>query len=845
MTRNKYRASQHLTFLWPSTSRATGSHRMGSGRPWSTIWLVQCIVIDQDHRIRYLSQLNPDFGYDDLLGHSILEFIDPRQHELYHETISRLNASKTAQSVEFDVAAVQGSTNWWSFNLSLLQLNDQTFYLCMAHNITQRQRIEFAQHAQHVIADTLRETLTDLTGTSGIPHIMERIVSGIARVVPHDRINVMFVRDNAAYVAYSQGYTSEQEASLRATAFDLQDPDFGYMISTRQPHLRQSGTGIGSYLGVPVIAQDEVIGFLNLHSTAEDFFTEQNAEHLQVFAEQVATVVQNAEVYANISRRADEMVKLQRATSLLFTSLSTAQSLEDMGLQIAQAAVEAFGLVDSGIILLNQDSGELKRLTRVGSYGVDAQHTIHIDGPGLVPAAASSGELIYAPDVAQDPRYISGDPRTRSELAIPLLADSRVIGVLDIQSSEKDAFSEGVQHLLIAFAERAATAIENVRLSAAIRRYTNELESWIVERTQEVYQLNEQLSTILDNTSDAILLLQGDGQIMTTNSALDEQFLYGSKELDEQPLLTIIDPDDHPAVQSLYAEVMADRLTHHGEVLARRKDGTLFEAEITLSHVQNDTDQVVCTLHDISRLKEIERMKDSFISTVSHELRTPIAAVVLLAEALNRHREKMSEEQLVRKLQQLHAQAMVLSEMVEMILDLSRVEAHTGQRGTQPVDMIQVVHNVVSELRSSAELKIQTLSLEAPAGSLVISGDYLDFTRIWRNLISNGIKYTPDAGQVTVRLVALGDSPAPAFVPDAVAEHRPCIVGQVEDTGHGIQNLDDLFKRFDRGWAQHSTIPGTGLGLPLVRDLLRIYGGDIHVSSVLNQGSIFTFWIPI
>jgi signal transduction histidine kinase len=134
----------------------------------------------------------------------------------------------------------------------------------------------------------------------------------------------------------------------------------------------------------------------------------------------------------------------------------------------------------------------------------------------------------------------------------------------------------------------------------------------------------------------------------------------------------------------------------------------------------------------------------------------------------------------------------------------------------------------------------------------MMTGDFMDFSRIWRNLISNAIKYTPEKGLVTVRLACLTKetpNPLPADLRwlEIAQNYRPCMVGQVEDTGHGIQpeDLENLFKRFHRGWAKYSNVPGTGLGLSLVRELLTIYGGDIHVSSHLEQGSIFTFWIPI
>jgi len=139
---------------------------------------------------------------------------------------------------------------------------------------------------------------------------------------------------------------------------------------------------------------------------------------------------------------------------------------------------------------------------------------------------------------------------------------------------------------------------------------------------------------------------------------------------------------------------------------------------------------------------------------------------------------------------------------------------------------------------------------------LVIGGD-MDFTRIWRNLVSNAVKYTPDGGTITLSLGLLSfRSPSdftlsPTIAADSVKLPSDMLsgdylLGQVADTGSGIppKDLDQLFLRFFRGNASQSNVPGTGLGLALVRELLNLYGGNISVVSHLNVGSIFSFWIP-
>ena len=125
---------------------------------------------------------------------------------------------------------------------------------------------------------------------------------------------------------------------------------------------------------------------------------------------------------------------------------------------------------------------------------------------------------------------------------------------------------------------------------------------------------------------------------------------------------------------------------------------------------------------------------------------------------------------------------------------------------------------------------------------------------MWRNLIGNAIKYTPEGGEIEVRLASYtkaSEGITSSLEPiDGLTEDLPLgdyAIGQVKDTGHGISSddINSLFTRFYRGWAKTSQIPGTGLGLALVRELLKIHGGDIRVESELGKGSTFTFWIPI
>jgi signal transduction histidine kinase len=251
-------------------------------------------------------------------------------------------------------------------------------------------------------------------------------------------------------------------------------------------------------------------------------------------------------------------------------------------------------------------------------------------------------------------------------------------------------------------------------------------------------------------------------------------------------------------------------------------------------------------------------MKNEFISMVNHELRTPITSTLLAVQMVHNYFDQMTPEKAKEKLEQCIEQIGNLREVVNGIMDLSEVEAKERKRGTVQVSVADSLEKVANDLRPDALKKKQNLSLNISDERFIVTGSSLDFTRIWRNLISNAIKYTPAEGNITVRLTRLRKSNENGFAQSNLAEAAAIeplldlkgsdyMIGQVQDDGYGIkaQDMPGLFERFNRGWAKNSDIPGTGLGLALVRELLNIYDGDIHVSSEVDEGSIFTFWIPL
>lgn len=226
------------------------------------------------------------------------------------------------------------------------------------------------------------------------------------------------------------------------------------------------------------------------------------------------TARKNAELA--LEQQAAELDSLYRASApLLNSSLGVERVADD----IAQSVTREFALADCGVLLLDEQRTELRRIARAGPYAVATTSPLALHGRGLTVAAVQLGETVYAPDVLADARYAANDSRTRSELAVPLYGSDGIIGVLDLQSPEPNAFNDRDQRIIHAFAKRAGLALANTLLFSQTRQHLAELE--VLNRISSSLRVAQSLGEMLPRLLDSTLAVLGTS---TGNVALlDEQ----------------------------------------------------------------------------------------------------------------------------------------------------------------------------------------------------------------------------------------------------------------------------------------------------------------------------------
>ena len=249
--------------------------------------------------------------------------------------------------------------------------------------------------------------------------------------------------------------------------------------------------------------------------------------------------------------------------------------------------------------------------------------------------------------------------------------------------------------------------------------------------------------------------------------------------------------------------------------------------------------------------EEAERLKDQLISNISHELRTPLSVIALLSGNLDTLYEHLGDDKRRQMIRDIRKHTKLLTELVESVLEISRLESERVPLEPQPLDLAQLIRQELNEQRPLARQKSQTLHLTG-VEHLTVRGSRSQVCQVMRNLLNNAIKYTPHRGQITCECLRLttplagtgagdGDWPGSSDLgPGRWAALR------IIDTGPGIdpQDIPHLFERFYRVKSQ-GNIPGSGLGLSIARELVEAQAGHIAVSSTPGRGSMFAMYLPL
>ncbi len=348
------------------------------------------------------------------------------------------------------------------------------------------------------------------------------------------------------------------------------------------------------------------------------------------------------------------------------------------------------------------------------------------------------------------------------------------------------------------------------------------------------------LAHLVENARyDMIFVASPEGRVLECNAVARDTFHHPRRAMLALGMGDLLDFGAGSRWRDV-AHYVASEGHWRGSVTGLRRGGGAFPAEMTVSRPPGE-EHMICVVRDVSREKEIDRMKSEFIAIASHELRSPLTSIknsvdIILAEGAG----PVSENQ-ERFLRMAERNIDRVNRLVSDLLDLSKIEA--GSIHLEPVELEPhaLAERVAATVRPLADKKGVTVVVEVPPDAPRFLADAARTEQVLINLGDNAVKFTPTGGRVTFRA-----APVPA---DPAAPDGGFLEWSVSDTGIGIppDQAAHVFERFYQAEATLSGEPrtGTGLGLAICKDIVESQGGAIRVESAPGRGTTFHFTLPL
>jgi signal transduction histidine kinase len=774
---------------------------------------------------------------DDLIDHAITLLVERWVHAA-HKVLSELNETRMLVESLYRDAEVTDRTT-----LQVSRLNQ------LAHELSST--FDREAHLRHIGA--------------ALSEVLAPVVVDIWVLTP-DAAHLELTWRHGAPAPEMRSLSLDASHNPVIQALQQQAPFFASSLALPD----QNGWHIPecAVLGVPLITQRGVAGMIVCQGSEHTLEDRSQQEFVRSIAGQAAIALENARLYAEV-RAFNAMLeeRIAERTRELQIERDTLETLNAIALEVSSSLdgdvimhnslstlAKLIGVEHGSIMLLDRETDQLFDRAMLGKSN-DIGYVRFTLGHGIVGWVAQHRKPLIVTDVTSDPRWVpppNDDPSVKrhgSMIAVPLIAHHEVLGVLVLSHEQIGYFREEHLRLLTASANQIAIGIHNAQVyQQAEQQYLHRYE---MQQRQE--QAVSQSTAILQSLSDGVIVCDQSGSVLTVNLA--------AEKILDRPIEELVTWNLGDLLRRLLGrrveELPLDDLLNNpwDERHQPRTLSTTFQIgprtiSITLDPVISSKETLigaVAVFRDRTREVESDRLKTEFIGTVSHELRTPMTSIKGFTQLLAMGNLGPINETQKEFLGIIQSNAERMIAIINDLLDITKIETGSVELEIRPLHVAETLSVVLLDLQPKMQERQQHLTLSLPAGLPLVRADARRFKQILSNIVSNAVKYTPRNGSITIEAREVVAEAVPEEERDGLRPGRYIQI-DVHDTGVGIAP-EDLPRIWERFYRTENPLKieagGTGLGLSLVRPLVRLLGGRIWVESRINAGSTFSFVLPV
>lgn len=608
-------------------------------------------------------------------------------------------------------------------------------------------------------------------------------------------------------------------------------------LSAEPPYVRPLGE-TRSQLSVPIKLEEKTLGVITLESPRPGRFDQDDANFVSQLAAQAAVAIDNAQLYRQVQASLREQ-------SLLYESSKAIASMFDIGSILGTVAEKMADAVGATACVISEWSLEADVPILLAEF--DTQ-SASVNGSHELPAVsrypAAYRRLNNREPVTIRVDDLNGDADEvalmrqlgwGTVLALPLVAAYHVLGHVEVYDARRRDFSEADVRLAATLAGQAAVAIENARLF------------------QRVIEGRDQLAAVLNSTREGVLVIDANSRIALANPRIEEMWGLERDEIVNRSLADLLQRPELDIAEKLgfTTEALTDLLKSLSQGLAYQTSKQIYKLttssalrvyERSGTPVLDEKQRMigwVAVIRDITEEKELEEVRDEVTAMIVHDLRSPMTSVLGALKLIDDLVVPTDQSGILAQAVEVSIRSSKrLLNLVDSLLDLSKLEAGRMHLEQKPLPLAGVAGSVVSDLVQTANMQDVILINETSAELPEVYIDQEKIERVLTNLIDNALKFTPAGGRVTVRGNLTGE---------VNGEGLRYVLCQVLDTGPGIPDdyRERIFDRFAQVKGRQGRRRGTGLGLTFCKLAVEAHGGRIWVENRPEGGSAFSFTLPV